>query len=356
MMGDGSLSQDEINALLMGASGVEESYEDQSVFSTEALHTVSELFIPLSVKIQELLSKMTDKEIFTRAESVKIESKSEILAHYQNKIIDSLGSFSQGIQANHYYLMQADEARTLIEELTGQAEDADSESLSTSSISEFLTSLTEASAAVLGDYLQKPIQSNPINTQYIDTSYTRLPDENFIVVPYTISIGDKTFSLNSILDPVLIEALAPTTRESSSSSQEELLSTLPNNMPNIVTPSQNYGNTQYESMSQPAPIVQGVSLPNLVSGSAPQETKNIGLLMDVMMEVTVELGRTRQPIKDILSIGEGTIIELDKLAGEPVDILVNHNRIAKGEVVVIDENFGVRITEILSGADKLSER
>lgn len=78
--------------------------------------------------------------------------------------------------------------------------------------------------------------------------------------------------------------------------------------------------------------------------------------MDVMMEVTVELGRTRQPIKDILSIGEGTIIELDKLAGEPVDILVNHNRIAKGEVVVIDENFGVRITEILSGADKLTDR
>lgn len=83
------------------------------------------------------------------------------------------------------------------------------------------------------------------------------------------------------------------------------------------------------------------------------EQGNIGLLMDVPMEVTVELGRAKRLIKDILSMGEGTIISLDKLAGEPIDILVNHKLIAKGEVVVIDENFGVRVTEILSDNGKL---
>ena len=72
------------------------------------------------------------------------------------------------------------------------------------------------------------------------------------------------------------------------------------------------------------------------------------------MEMTVELGRTRKRIKDILGIGEGTIIELDKLAGEPVDILVNHKLIAKGEVVVIDENFGVRVTDILTPEERIS--
>jgi flagellar motor switch protein FliN/FliY len=86
-----------------------------------------------------------------------------------------------------------------------------------------------------------------------------------------------------------------------------------------------------------------------------QEQANIGLIMDVFMEMTVELGRTRKLIKEILSMGEGTIIELDKLAGEPVDILVNHKLIAKGEVVVIDENFGVRVTEIVSPNERLSE-
>lgn len=75
--------------------------------------------------------------------------------------------------------------------------------------------------------------------------------------------------------------------------------------------------------------------------------------MDIPLEVTVELGRTQRSVKEILEMSSGSIIELDKLAGEPVDILVNNRYIAKGEVVVIDENFGVRITDILSQADRL---
>jgi flagellar motor switch protein FliN/FliY len=103
--------------------------------------------------------------------------------------------------------------------------------------------------------------------------------------------------------------------------------------------------------------VQNVQFPGLMSplGGGPQEQANIGLIMDVYMEMTVELGRTKKLIKEILSMGEGTIIELDKLAGEPVDILVNHKLIAKGEVVVIDENFGVRVTEIVSPNERLSD-
>jgi flagellar motor switch protein FliN/FliY len=85
------------------------------------------------------------------------------------------------------------------------------------------------------------------------------------------------------------------------------------------------------------------------------EAGNIGLIMDVSMEMTVELGRTRKLIKEILGMGEGTIIELDKLAGEPVDILVNHKLIAKGEVVVIDENYGVRVTEIVSPMERIND-
>jgi len=77
--------------------------------------------------------------------------------------------------------------------------------------------------------------------------------------------------------------------------------------------------------------------------------------MDVNMELTVELGRTRKSIKDILGMGEGTVIELDKLAGEPVDILVNGKLIARGEVVVIDENFGVRVTEIISPMERIRD-
>lgn len=100
--------------------------------------------------------------------------------------------------------------------------------------------------------------------------------------------------------------------------------------------------------------VQDVGFPSLSAhGSGPLQP-NMNLLMDVQMTMTVELGRTKMYIKDILGLGEGSIIELDKLAGEPVDLLVNSKLIAKGEVVVIDENFGVRVTDIVKPIERLT--
>ena len=84
---------------------------------------------------------------------------------------------------------------------------------------------------------------------------------------------------------------------------------------------------------------------NDVSGLSQKE--NIDLIMDVPLEVTVELGRTSKSIKDILEFAPGTIVELNKIAGEAIDVLVNGKYVAKGEVVVIEESFGVRITEII---------
>ncbi|MGE7693505.1 flagellar motor switch phosphatase FliY [Lysinibacillus sp. NPDC094177] len=91
--------------------------------------------------------------------------------------------------------------------------------------------------------------------------------------------------------------------------------------------------------------------PNVISQS---EARNLNMLLDIPLQVTVELGRTKRSVKEILELSSGSIIELDKLAGEPVDILVNSRLIAKGEVVVIDENFGVRITDVLSQAERLN--
>ena len=81
--------------------------------------------------------------------------------------------------------------------------------------------------------------------------------------------------------------------------------------------------------------------------SAAQSSENINIIMDVPLEVTVELGRTSKSISEILDFAPGTIIELDKIAGEPIDVLVNGKFVAKGEVVVIEESFGIRVTEII---------
>ena len=80
---------------------------------------------------------------------------------------------------------------------------------------------------------------------------------------------------------------------------------------------------------------------------------NIDLLLDIPLQVTVELGRTTKEIREILEIGIGSVIELKKLAGEPVEMFVNNKLIAKGEVVVIDENFSIRITAIVSPEERL---
>ena len=83
------------------------------------------------------------------------------------------------------------------------------------------------------------------------------------------------------------------------------------------------------------------------------EAKNLEMLLDIPLQVTVQLGKTKRTVKEILELSSGSIIELDKLAGEPVDIHINDRLIAKGEVVVIDENFGVRVTDIISQSDRL---
>ena len=115
-----------------------------------------------------------------------------------------------------------------------------------------------------------------------------------------------------------------------------------------------------QQFAQPARSAQPVNVQqaqfasfdtNVISQS---EARNLNMLLDIPLQVTVELGRTKRSVKEILELSSGSIIELDKLAGEPVDILVNNRLIAKGEVVVIDENFGVRITDVLSQAERLN--
>jgi flagellar motor switch protein FliN len=88
---------------------------------------------------------------------------------------------------------------------------------------------------------------------------------------------------------------------------------------------------------------------------SPRRGTNIDLLLDVSLPVSIELGRTRMTIAEILELGSGSIVELDRLAGEPVDILVNNKPLAKGEVVVVDENFGVRITSLVSPRERLEQ-
>ena len=99
--------------------------------------------------------------------------------------------------------------------------------------------------------------------------------------------------------------------------------------------------------------VQPVAFAHFSESDAHPEAKSMDVLMDLTLLISVELGRTHMPIRDILKLGQGSVVELDKLAGEPVALLVNDKKFAEGEVVVIDENFGVRITSLVARKERL---
>ena len=106
--------------------------------------------------------------------------------------------------------------------------------------------------------------------------------------------------------------------------------------------------TAVEQVAQPANI-----FPRLAPGQPSEGGQDLDLILDIPVNLTVELGRTRIPIKHILQLAQGSVIELDALAGEPMDVLVNGCLIAQGEVVVVNEKFGIRLTDIVTPSERM---
>ncbi len=104
------------------------------------------------------------------------------------------------------------------------------------------------------------------------------------------------------------------------------------------------------------PSISKLELENFDSGGgngSEPDYRRMELLMDIKLPVSIELGRTKMYVKDILELERGSIIELDKMAGEPVDLYINNKKMAEGEVVVVDKHFGIRITQLIDPADRI---
>lgn len=100
---------------------------------------------------------------------------------------------------------------------------------------------------------------------------------------------------------------------------------------------------------------QGAGFEELKDAGAAASSRDMDFLLDIPLEVTVELGRTRMLIKDLLQLGQGSVVELEKIAGEPMEILVNNKLVARGEVVVVNDKFGVRLTDIISPTERIRQ-
>lgn len=102
-------------------------------------------------------------------------------------------------------------------------------------------------------------------------------------------------------------------------------------------------------------VVSDTNFEELKNEKTETNSRDIDFLLDIPLEVTAELGRTKMLIRDLLQLGQGSVIELDKIAGEPMEILVNNRLVARGEVVVVNEKFGVRLTDIISPAERIRQ-
>jgi flagellar motor switch protein FliN len=113
-----------------------------------------------------------------------------------------------------------------------------------------------------------------------------------------------------------------------------------------------------EEKTDIASLVQSAGTPEEVAAAAKIDGKrerNLDLILDIPLRVTVELGRTKMVVSELLNLGQGSVIELSKLAGEPMEVLVNDKLVARGEAVVVNEKFGVRLTDIISPAERVEQ-
>ncbi len=125
--------------------------------------------------------------------------------------------------------------------------------------------------------------------------------------------------------------------------------------PQSTDSTQHAAGTETGAASATATVPPPTQFPPMDQGSVNPANKNLDFILDIPMVVSVQVGSTRMLIRELLQLGQGSVVELDKLAGEPMEVLVNNKLVAKGEVVVVNEKFGVRLTDVVSTAERVQQ-
>ncbi|WP_191014690.1 flagellar motor switch protein FliN [Treponema zioleckii] len=386
-MSDGTISQDEIDALLSGVDMGGLSSGGSSGVSIDTA-TLEKFSGGLKDKLTANINTMTGATFEAGAPTVEVSERDQLLAKLPEMVVCAAADFTAGLNGEHIFLLSPEFAQK-VASLVNKEENAELDDMSLSVVGELINTLSGSEVTDLSSGGKLPgLTTNPAEAQHVPKAMVRIPQGSFALFTYPFTLDGTAYTLweavSSDVANGMATALGGGVQPAAASGTGALNANDMAAMANLAggqPQMNNMGGMAMGGMQQPMnpqmmggmpmggmpmgqmgmgmgmniPNVQNVQYPNLQGGPTASEQENIGLIMDVYMEMTVELGRTKKQIKEILGMGEGTIIELDKLAGEPVDILVNHKPIAKGEVVVIDENFGVRVTEILSPMERVNE-
>ena len=375
-MSDGSLSQDEIDALLQGTDSISMDMDmgvSTSPFSDQDRDILKNMLDSVVESQSSNLSMLTSQTAVINKPTVSLKTRDQVLGMLSDNVVEIKMDFTDGIRGEHLSYFTEPVAVKVASMMLGQ-DGIELNEMALSTIGEAVSNILGPTTTALGNKINATVKTSPPMYQKVNKRAAGLPQgESVVVVEYPLSIGGESSKIIDVYSLPLakeISSMISRFEMGSNAMSGSDLGMGMNNPGDSLLSMDDFGGQSGGNMGMgnqgmnnffgggrqaTPPNVQSVQFPNLQSGGQSYEQGNIGLLMDVYMEMTVELGRTKKLIKEILGIGEGTIIELDKLAGEPVDILVNHKLIAKGEVVVIDENFGVRVTEIVSPMERMGD-
>lgn len=372
------LSQEEIDALLRGDS-IPSSQDNSSSadLTNEEKDALGEIGnISMGTSATTLFTLLNNKVSITTPR-VSVVTWGELADDYKIPYVAVEVEYKEGLKGTNLLIMKEDDVRIITDLMMGGAGENNNEPISDlhlSAIGEAMNQMIGSSSTSLSTMFNKRIDILPPKA-YLMSFQSFIgpeqfdPGEKVVKVAFRMVIGDVIDSEIMQLLPIDFAKDLVSNLYSSMEQQEEKVQpevqkrqeAPPKESPSGQNILSNRNVRQQESEPLPrreeARIinVQPVQYQTFEDDKWSAEKESIELIMDVPLEITVELGRTKKLIKDILEFGPGTILELDKLAGEPVDILVNGKYIAKGEVVVIDESFGVRITDIVSASKRLGK-
>lgn len=392
MTEDNMLSQDEIDALLnvtedLNDDPPEEMIEEDSGYLTplekDALGEIGNISLGSSATT---LSTLLNMKVEITAPEVTIVKKTGMTEEFPFEHVSLQVDYKDGFDGENIFLMKAVDAAVISDIMLGGDGLEPKQELSEielSAVQEAMNQMMGASATSMSTVFSKRVDISPPIVEYKDIDKLekvvgKVEEDVFVRVRFNLKVGELIDSdmtqliplpfaktlVKQLLEPEPVEEEMP-----QEVVEETTISTSEPQQTQQVEQTQQLDQTEQAMQQQipqqtnpqlignnisPNSSVQSASFSNFDQVElSNQGQRNLDMLLDVPLSVTVELGRTKKNVEEILELTQGSIIELDKLAGEPVDVLVNNKLIAKGEVVVIDENFGVRVTDIVSPRDRL---
>lgn len=384
-MSNGFLSQEEIDSLLNGGF-TEEAPAKAELLSDLEKDLLGEVGNISMGSAATALSTIVGQKVNITTPTISVTTLEELKNTFEtpNVILDV--KFTSGIAGGNILIMKITDAAVIANLMMGGNGEVETHielsELEISAVQEAMNQMIGSAATSMATMFNREVNISPPNSSIVDETTSPISndiDENeeIIAISFRMTIGELIDSNILQILPLTtgkkIVSIMMGTEEQPATAPVETIAPVNNNPHKPVqqatstapVTSEAYSNSNVgynnevaythkgpEVYQEPVQVKQAAFQP-LSEAAGNNVPKNIDLILDVPLEVSVELGRTKKNIRDILALSSGSLIELNKLAEEPVDIYINGKKIAYGEVVVIDENFGVKITGIVSGEERI---